>query len=316
MHLNKPKFWDLKNQNLISYLLNPFTIFIKINNILIDLYPKKKIKGIKTICIGNIYIGGTGKTPATIKLYEISKKLNFNVCTGKKYYSAQKDEQILLDKKTNLICEKNRLDIIKNAINKKNDLIIFDDGLQDRNIKYDLNIVCFDAEKWIGNGKLIPSGPLREKLISLKKYDVVFIKNPDSNFEKIKKILKSENDKIKIYQTYHYPININKFDLNDKYFIFSGIGNPESFKKTLIKNNFRVIKEMIFPDHYIYKKDDIEKIKSEANRYNAKIITTEKDFVKIPELDRKDINFLEIDLRFDRENDLIDLIKTRLNEKY
>ena len=87
--------------------------------------------------------------------------------------------------------------------------------------------------------------------------------------------------------------------------IFSGIGNPNSFKKTLLKNKFRIIKEIIFPDHYNYKKDDIEEIKIIADRLNAKIITTQKDFIKVSKENSDKINFLEIDMVIKEQNELI-----------
>ena len=68
------------------------------------------------------------------------------------------------------------------------------------------------------------------------------------------------------------------------YLIFSGIGNPSSFKNILIKNNFQIVEEIIFPDHFNYTKNDIDKIKIRAERLNANIITTEKDYVKISKL--------------------------------
>ncbi len=315
MKFKKPKFWDLKKQNIVSYLLLPFTIFFKLNNFILSFAPKKN-KNIKSICIGNIYVGGTGKTPATIKLYHTFKQLNFKVCTGKKYYSEHTDEQIILKNKTKLICEKSRKKIIYEALKQKNEIIIFDDGLQDRSLNYDFKIVCFDAEKWVGNGQLIPSGPLREKLSSLKKYDAIFLKNQNSNVDKIKEIIKQYNSSIRIFQTNYYPKNIGHFDLSQKYLIFSGIGNPEGFKNTLIENNFNIIREINFPDHYDYKKEDIDEIKQEAKKFKANIITTEKDFVKIAKIESKDIKFLEIDLKIDGEIELIDLINTRLNEKH
>ena len=107
MRFKKPKFWDLKKPNFLSYILMPFTIPVKINNILLNLKSLKKNSKIKSICIGNIYLGGTGKTPATIKLFNICKNIYSNVCIGKKYYLSQIDEQILLKNKTNLICERN-----------------------------------------------------------------------------------------------------------------------------------------------------------------------------------------------------------------
>lgn len=316
MKFKKPEFWDLKKQNIVSYLLYPFTIFLELNNFISSLISKKKIKDIKSICIGNIYVGGTGKTPATIKLYNILKKMNFKVCTGKKYYSDHSDEQILLKNKTNLICENNRIQIVNEALKKKNEIIIFDDGLQDRTLDYDFKIVCFDADNWVGNGQLIPSGPLREKLTSLKKYDAIFLKNQNSNINEIKKIIKQYNSSIKIFQTNYYPKNISHFDLNKKYLIFSGIGNPKNFKNTLIENKFNIVGEINFPDHYDYKKVDVDLIKHKAKKLKANIITTEKDFVKIAKTETKDINFLEIDLKIEGEIQFIDFIKMRFNEKY
>ena len=83
MNFKKPKFWDLQKPNILSFILLPFTIILKINNFLLNL-KKESDYNIKTICVGNIYVGGTGKTPSTIKLYDILKNNNFKVSTGKK----------------------------------------------------------------------------------------------------------------------------------------------------------------------------------------------------------------------------------------
>ena len=119
MKLNKPKFWDQRRPNLISYLLTPFTIIFKINNLIIKNYKKFKPKEIHSICVGNIYIGGTGKTPLTIKLYNIISKFNKNTVVVKKYYTSHKDEITLLKKYTNLILGKDRKQLIIDAIKKK-----------------------------------------------------------------------------------------------------------------------------------------------------------------------------------------------------
>jgi len=103
MQLKKPKFWDKKEPNLISYLLLPFTLIIKINNFFQSFVLPKKNNLIKSICVGNIYVGGTGKTPTTIKLFEILKKLKTRIAVGKKFYLSQKDEITILKNHTNLI---------------------------------------------------------------------------------------------------------------------------------------------------------------------------------------------------------------------
>jgi tetraacyldisaccharide 4'-kinase len=312
MQLKKPKFWDFKKPNLISYLLIPLTIILKINNLINYLSIKKKNKKIKSICVGNIYLGGTGKTPTTIEIYKILKKLNYKVAIGKKFYSSQKDERIILKKSTNLITENNRKNILEKAIKKNQDIVIFDDGLQDKSLSYDMNIVCFDANNWIGNGLLIPSGPLREGLNSLKRYHCVFLKDGNINNKKIIKIIKKINNKIKIFYTYFELLNLHKLNDSNKYLIFSGIGSPLNFKKTLLKNKLNIIEEIIYPDHFDYKKSDIIKIKNKAKKLGAKIITTEKDYVKISKQDRKNINFLKINLNIRNKKSFINFLKSKM----
>ena len=310
MNIKKPKFWDFKKPNLISYLLIPFTIPLLINNFFLN-KKNKKIKEIKSICVGNIYIGGTGKTPSTIKLYEILRKIEPQICTGKKFYSNHEDEKIILGKKTNLISEDNREKIIQIAIKKKQKIIIFDDGLQDKKLDFDLKFVCFEAENWIGNGKLIPAGPLREKISSLKKYDAVFLKDSELN-KNVQEIIKNYNQNIEVFHTSYQIKNFRNFDLSKKFLVFSGIGNPKNFMNTLNKNNFKIIDQIIFSDHYNYKQEDINFIKNRAKKINAEIITTEKDFVKISKFDNENINFLEIELKIENEKKLINFIKNKI----
>tara|TARA_B100000780_G_scaffold262487_1_gene215655 strand:- start:1424 stop:2362 length:939 start_codon:yes stop_codon:yes gene_type:complete len=312
MKVRKPKFWDFKKPNYLSYLLLPFTLPIIINNLFLNFKKNIKYRSIKTICLGNIYVGGTAKTPLTIKLNQILNKLNFKTATIKKFYKNQIDEQKLLQKKSNLYCEKNRVNALKNALEDNIDIAIFDDGLQDAFLNYDLSFVCFNNINWIGNGFLIPSGPLRERLKSINKYDAIFLNGNEEDSFEIKNSIKKVNKNIKIFETYYKPININKFNIEDKYLIFSGIGSPVSFKKTLLKYKFKIIKEIIFPDHYQYTKKDIEKIKSLAKDLGATIITTEKDYVRISQQDSKGINFLEIELVIKKEDALITFIKSKI----
>ena len=134
MKLKKPNFWDLKQPNYLTYLLLPLTLLIRLNNIFLKFTPKKKFKRIKSICIGNIYLGGTGKTPTTLKVYELLKNLNYQSATAKKLYLDQEDERTLLKNKTKLITSKKRVKIFENAIKNNYDFIIFDDGLQDKTV--------------------------------------------------------------------------------------------------------------------------------------------------------------------------------------
>ena len=317
MKLHKPKFWDFKKPNFLAYLLLPLSLLIKANIFFSKLYPKKKFKKIKTICIGNIYLGGTGKTPTTLKLYQLLKDMNYNVVNAKKYYFDQNDEYVLLKNKSEVISLKNRDEIIMHAIEKSYELVIFDDGLQEKKINYDLKFVCFDSKNWIGNGLLIPSGPLREEINSLRKYDGVFLKvtNASIDLNKIKLIIKDINPKIEVFDTYVEIKNIKRLSVSNKYLIFSGIGNSRSFKEILENNNFNIIDEKIFADHYDYQNQDIQKILEIAKHKNLKILTTEKDYTKIPDDLKSEINFVEIDLRIPKEDKLIKFIKSKIDER-
>ena len=188
--------------------------------------------------------------------------MHLKTATIKKFYNNQIDEQKILRKKTNLLCFKDRKTSYQKRLLENNfEIVVFDDGLQDLTMHYDLTFVCFNNLTWIGNGNLIPAGPMREKLESLKKYNAVFLNGNGENISKLKPIIKKFNKKIKIFETFYEPLKIKKFDKKEKYLAFSGIGNPTSFKKTLIKNKFNIIKEIIFADHYQYTSNDIINIK-------------------------------------------------------
>ena len=103
-------------------------------------------------------------------------------------------------------------------------------------------------------------------------------------------------------------MDIQKYNLQSKYLIFSGIGNPSDFKDILLENKFNISREIVFPDHYNYSLNELEKIQNIAKNENLKIITTEKDFMKIPEKFKKEIDFLAIDLVIQGEGKLIELL--------
>ena len=174
MKLKKPKFWEYKKPNIYSYLLSPFSIIFSIAS-KIRLKPKLTNLNIKTICVGNIYVGGTGKTSLAIKIKEILEKKDIKVCFIKKFYPSQIDEQKLLSKNGRLFTSSKRIKALDEAIAQGYKIAIFDDGLQDYSIRYDLEIICFNNLNWIGNGLTLPSGPLRESIDNLRFYSNVFL---------------------------------------------------------------------------------------------------------------------------------------------
>ena len=307
MNLKKPKFWDYKNRNLLAYLLYPVSILIKIIS-QFKFHPKNEVLKVKTICVGNIYVGGTGKTSLCIKINKILNQKNIKSCFVKKYYKNQIDEQEILKKNGTLFLSKKRLDAVKLAEKENYEFAIFDDGLQDNSINYDASFVCFNNLNWIGNGMTIPSGPLRENLENLKKYQHLFLNGNLENLENLKQQILEINPKINIHIGKYEPINLEKFDNKDKYIIFSGIGNHQTFSSMIKKNGLIVIKEYEFPDHYSYTKKDIDQILNYARNQNCKIITTEKDYVRLGKFKTDQIKFIKSELKIIDEQKLLKLI--------
>jgi len=298
MQILKPKFWDKKYITFPSLILLPLAIIYQIVFSIKKTISKRKKFPIPTICIGNIYIGGTGKTPLSIKTYEILKELGGKPVIIKKHYKNHKDEVSLMKNYCEVIESKKRSEGIKEAIEKKFSSVILDDGYQDLEIEKDLNIVCFNHRTKIGNGQVIPSGPLRENLNSLKNCDIILLSgNKDFEFEML---LKKYNKNLNFFYYNYKAENISQFK-NKKLIAFAGIGDPESFFYFLKYSHLNVVKEIKYPDHYNYQEKDMDYLFQLEKKHNAKLITTEKDYFRINSRFKPKLNFIPIKVEL-REN--------------
>ena len=291
MKFNRPLFWN--EINLISILLYPLSLITFLINIIKKISTKRNFK-IKSICVGNLYVGGTGKTPLSIKINNILKK-KYKTVFIKKEYSDQIDEQNILKSYGNLICRKDRDNALKIATKQKYDVAILDDGLQDKSLNYNITIACFNSSDGIGNSFLIPSGPLREDISEIKNYDAVFLNGEKSNKE-FSKYLKKLNNDIKVFEAKYTPTNLRSFNLKKKILFFCGMGNPSEFERTLKKYKFKIKEKFIYPDHYNFSNFDILNLKKLAKNKKLNIITTEKDYLRLNKKNKKNVKFLKIDL--------------------
>ena len=262
MEIDKPKFWQNK-KSFFSIILLPLTFLV-----LVAIFLKKKISNqkkfnIPVLCIGNIYIGGTGKTPLSMMIADELKNIGKKPVIIKKFYKNQNDEHLLIKKKTiSLISEKSR----KNAINlaeKQYDLAILDDGFQDYGIKKDLSILCFHSEQLIGNGFVFPSGPLRENFNSIKRAQIIII-NGQENLVFEKKIY-NINANIQLFYS-NYILNDYEKYKNTNILAIAGIGNPNNFFNLLLENGLKIKKTFAFPDHYEFNKKELSKIIDHAKK--------------------------------------------------
>tara|TARA_B100000902_G_C27294851_1_gene909302 strand:- start:1049 stop:1984 length:936 start_codon:yes stop_codon:yes gene_type:complete len=311
MQFKKPFFWDNEKISFWSVILFPITI---INLIIIQVikifasFKTYKSPSIPIICVGNIYLGGTGKTPLVREIFKITKSLGKNPAFIKKYYNFLSDEIKMLRDTGQIYIDNKRYKSITSAIQKNHNLAILDDGFQDFSVKPDFSILCFNSKQKIGNGFVIPSGPLREGLSAIQRADCIIINgNKDMVFEK--KLLKNAGKKkLHIFYSNYKIKNLEKLKYKE-IVAFAGIGNPTNFFELLVQNNLNIIKTYSFPDHYNYTNEDFEKMKTNNS---AKIITTEKDYYRMNDLQKKFCDYVKVDLEIENKNKFEEIIKSYL----
>tara|TARA_Y100000590_G_scaffold193647_1_gene220078 strand:+ start:666 stop:1586 length:921 start_codon:yes stop_codon:yes gene_type:complete len=306
MKLKKPKFWDNKKFSIWIILFFPISILFFLFSFINKLKTSKKFP-IPIICVGNIYIGGTGKTPLVSEIFNITKSLGKNPGFVKKYYDYLDDEISILKKIGATFVSKNRIEAINNLIENNNNLAILDDGFQDFTIKKNFSIICFNQKQWVGNGFILPSGPLREKLSAIKRADCIMI-NGNKNI-KIEDQIYKKNKNVKIFYSKYKPLNIDRFK-DKKICAFAGIGNPSNFFDLLKENKLNLVNTIPFPDHYKLSISDHKYLLSSSK--NAVLLTTEKDHWRLDDNYKKNIEFLKIELEIENKDSFIELIKNNI----
>ena len=241
----------------------------------------------------------------SIKLNKLLNERNIKSCFVKKYYKKQIDEQKLLEKHGKLFLSSKRIDAIEQAQSQNYDIAILDDGLQDKTIDYDLSFVCFNNINWLGNGMILPAGPLRENINEIKSYNHIFLNGNLENIDYLKKEIHKISSNVNIHLGKYEPINLNEFNKNKKYLVFSGIGNHQTFVSMIKKNGLEVLKDLEFSDHYSYTKKDIDEILTNADNLNCEIITTEKDFLRLNNYNVNKIKIMKTELKIIDEDKLI-----------
>ena len=311
MQFKKPTFWDYPKITLWSIILFPFSIIylgiIWITKIL-AIFKTHKKPTIPVICVGNIYLGGTGKTPLVREIFNISKSLGKNPAFIKKHYDYLSDEIKMLRETGETYTSDKRHTSIFLSIFNNHDVAILDDGFQDFSIKPDFSILCFNSKQMVGNGFVIPSGPLREKLNAIIRANCIII-NGQKNLEFEKKLYKNMgNKKLHIFYSKYKIKNIEKFE-NKEITAFAGIGNPSNFFELLRENNLKIKETYSFPDHHNYSEKDFKKIIKDNS---TKIITTEKDYYRMNDDQKRNCDYVEVELEIDNKDKFKEIIKSYL----
>ena len=318
--MKTPKYWQ--SNSFTSKILSPLGfLYGLMTQLRLKLKSPHKVS-IPVVCIGNITAGGTGKTPVSISIAKLlatemyhpffvsrgyGGKLQDVIVNNKKHTAKDVgDEPLLLSKQAPVVVNANRYAAAQKAVEQGADIIIMDDGFQNPSLHKDLSFLVFDGNYGIGNGKIIPSGPLRETLDDgTIRADAIIILGKDKHDLAKRCGLPAFFGHTEAVQT-----TINNQDV----VAFAGIGHPQKFYHTLKQQGFNVVKTIDFPDHHFYTREELENIINEAKKLNAQIYTTSKDFVKIPPLYSQDINVLEVAVVWDNPEELISFIKQKTKQ--
>ena len=297
MFRKKPKFFYKKC--FISAVLLPFSWFYIVIFALLNIRVLKGKRVCKrTICVGNVVVGGSGKTPICLALGELLSK-HYDICFITKGYGRDSEENMIVPHMHgNLFTSKEVGDealllsdvadvfVVENrneAECQEYDIAICDDGFFDGSIQKDCKIVIFDGNFFIGNGRVLPAGPLRYKLKALKHADFVIITDYDIANVDMQVNIFHKYIGAQCRVLYARRVVESRHDREKRYFAFSGIGENAKFAKTLKDCKIDVVGFCGFDDHVVYDKKRMEFIKAKFRASKAnKVITTSKDFVKLP----------------------------------
>lgn len=270
--------------------------------------------GARTISVGNITTGGTGKTPLVAYVASVLADRGEKVCIltrgygrkdPKKRVLVSDGNQVLVNALTGgdepvelshkllgkaiVIADADRVAAAEWAKRKFGmTAFVLDDGFQHRKAKRDVDIVCIDATNPFGGGKTMPAGRLREPIENLSRADVVVITRADLVDEKVITDLKFEISNhaqdTRVFESSYKLENLAEF-IGKRVFAFAGIGNPESFFSLLRSNAVELVGTRAFSDHHRYSHSDAADIASEALVLKADIVaTTQKDAVKLSDM--------------------------------
>ena len=278
---------------------------------------------VPVIVVGNIVVGGTGKTPLVIWLTKLLEKNGYKPGIVSRGYGGSSTKPIIIDDETSVsvsgdepliiykntlrpVCiSTNRIAAIKKLLaDTDTDIVISDDGLQHYKMDRDIEIVVFDGNRGIGNGLYLPAGPLREPLKRIDEADFIV------SSSKLTRLKTKHNNYLMNYQPIEWArikdnkrFNANSWPLSKNVHAVAGIGNPAKFFNTLISLGLNPIRHS-FPDHYQFKEEDLD------FGDTLPIIMTEKDAVRCLEMNSNNLWYLSVEAKFENE----DLAENILNK--
>lgn len=328
--MKTPKFWYAPKPSFCSALLSPLSILYKRAAASHRASHEPQTVDTPVICLGNLVSGGSGKTPTAIALLKLLQDRKVFLSPGfltrgyrGKIRTAERvdeshdpalwgDEALILNRYAPTFVAPNRY---RGAVLMQEngcDGILMDDGLQNYTLQKDVSFAIVDGMMGFGNGKVIPSGPLRQPLADgFALTDAFILVGEDTR--NIKTSLPT--DKPVFTAQLNVPAGFEQL-ASTPYVAFCGIGFPDKFKATLEKSGAKLSGWRTFGDHHAYTMSDLESLVNEALSKNARLITTEKDFARLPDFSKKTlIDVLPVEITFDDPDNLTAFIAARVAAK-
>lgn len=307
-----PRFWQ--ENGILAKFLSPLSCLYLVGHRIKMLFSFPYFPNIPVVCVGGVTVGGSGKTPTLHSLLALIEEHGLYqnpVILTRGYGGSIKDatlvdpaihndihvgdEALLHAAKAKTIVSANRAKGAKLAEKLGADIILMDDGLQNNGIKKNISFLVVDGKTGFGNGRLLPAGPLREPLQDALDKSIVVLQIGDGTLAVSKPVLKG------------HIVPLSHPDKSKSYVGFAGIGHPEKFHDTLKSMGLAIKAFVPFPDHMPYTPAHMEKLRGYAN--GNTLITTQKDYVRIPPDLRGGIETLDIRIDWEDPQSIVGLLK-------
>jgi tetraacyldisaccharide 4'-kinase len=325
--LKAPKFWYLKRDSLQSNVLYPFSLIFRLGTKIRNFVSKEKKTNLPIICVGNIVIGGAGKTPVALKIGNMLREGGYNPhFVSKGYGGLEKnntlvqdwhspksvgDESLLLSEIAPTWIGFDRSKSFELASENGADCIVMDDGFQNPTLQKDFSIVVINGEQGFGNKRVIPSGPLRESINrGLSRTNLVIT-------------IGDISDTIKDKIPKHIPLIGANFKIKEddimlkgqRITAFAGIAYPEKFFNSLKLVKANIVDKISYSDHHIYSENDLLYLAEIANKNKSILVTTKKDMVRIPKNFRSLVKTIDGFIQLNDEKLLLEILTNLIENK-
>ncbi|MEM9043197.1 MAG: tetraacyldisaccharide 4'-kinase [Pseudomonadota bacterium] len=311
--MRAPAFWFL-SPGILVWFLAPLSWIWRFGTTLRRIKASPKPNPVPVICIGNLTVGGAGKTPTVAAIAMRLSRQGRKVAVVSRGYGGKiegphqvgaasdlasdvGDEPLLLAQMTTVWVARDRSQGVRSAAAAGAEVVLLDDGYQNPNVVKDASVLVVDAEQGFGNGHVLPAGPLREPVEGgIDRADhVILIGNPDQRSRAVTQWPLLRN----AHSARLMPLQTG-IDLSGQSVVaFAGIGRPQKFFDTLNEMGAQIVQAHAFADHHVYSDWVIARMLREAQAAGAMLVTTEKDAIKLPEHLRRDILALPVRLDLD-----------------